>query len=338
MHLCMTPQPWLRTGPGTATEGKPTFDLRSSTRPTSERLRERVIAAGNAGIYVAVMLFDGFALHLSPAPDNVQGHPFYGANNVNGIGITSIVIIKFCHLTRASRRSRRRTSARSSTPYTTCPMCSTRSRTNHRVAGRSTRALPRRWDWATLRMGRLDQWQYWVIEFLKQSTSQQRYTTHPIGMTMQFPVPTSARSTRRYSDSPADWISPGYDDETFASAGGHPNGRREVVREPTRQRRPQGYYHRYRPLLARARRRAVGLEVVSARPPSDPDGLRADRRREPARSHRWLRALRGVRACSLPMGDTLRFARMHLIKMEPRGNIRIDGVCAGTSGRGLSGP
>lgn len=53
--------------------------------------RERVIAAGNAGIYVAVMLFDGFALHLSPAPDNVQGHPFYHANNINAIGISSIV-------------------------------------------------------------------------------------------------------------------------------------------------------------------------------------------------------------------------------------------------------
>jgi hypothetical protein len=28
-HLCMTPQPWLRTGPGTAKDGKPKFDLDS---------------------------------------------------------------------------------------------------------------------------------------------------------------------------------------------------------------------------------------------------------------------------------------------------------------------
>src|SRR5262245_667049 len=26
-HLCMAPQPWLRTGPGTAKDGKPRFDL-----------------------------------------------------------------------------------------------------------------------------------------------------------------------------------------------------------------------------------------------------------------------------------------------------------------------
>src|SRR5919199_5231365 len=90
-HLCMTPQPWPRTGPGTATDGKPKFDLSRFDRAYFDRLRDRVIAAGNQGIYVAVMLFDGFALHLSPAPDNVEGHPFYGANNVNEIGITSIV-------------------------------------------------------------------------------------------------------------------------------------------------------------------------------------------------------------------------------------------------------
>src|SRR3989442_5716979 len=90
-HLCMTPQPWPRTGPGTATDGKPKFDLSRFDKAYFDRLRDRVIAAGNEGIYVAVMLFDGFALHLSPAPDNVAGHPFHAANNVNGIRMTSIV-------------------------------------------------------------------------------------------------------------------------------------------------------------------------------------------------------------------------------------------------------
>ena len=40
---------------------------------------------------MAVMLFEGWVLHLSPPPDNVEGHPFHAANNINGIGITSIV-------------------------------------------------------------------------------------------------------------------------------------------------------------------------------------------------------------------------------------------------------
>jgi hypothetical protein len=59
-HLCITPQPWPRTGPGTATDGRPKFDLTTFDHAFFDRLRDRVIAAGNAGIYVAVMFFEGW--------------------------------------------------------------------------------------------------------------------------------------------------------------------------------------------------------------------------------------------------------------------------------------
>jgi hypothetical protein len=49
-----------------------------------------VIKAGEAGIYVDVMLFDGWALHLSPAPDHIEGNPFHALNNINGISAQSI--------------------------------------------------------------------------------------------------------------------------------------------------------------------------------------------------------------------------------------------------------
>lgn len=91
VHLCMSPQPWPRTGSGTASDGKPRFDLSKFDDAYFERLRDRVAAAGKMGIYVGVMLFDGHAIHLSPPPDNIEGHPFHARNNVNGIGITSIV-------------------------------------------------------------------------------------------------------------------------------------------------------------------------------------------------------------------------------------------------------
>src|SRR5215217_2827978 len=90
-HFCMSPQPWPRTGPGTAKDGKPRFDLSRFDPAYFGRLRDYVVAAGEAGIYVSVMLFEGFGLHLTPPPDNVEGHPFHAANNVNGVGITSIV-------------------------------------------------------------------------------------------------------------------------------------------------------------------------------------------------------------------------------------------------------
>ena len=66
-------------------------------------------------------------------------------------------------------------------------------------------------DW-----GDTTQWQYWVIDVVKQYEQAEGYDKHPIGMTMQFPV---AEQTKVNDPlySPADWISPGYDDEIFAS-------------------------------------------------------------------------------------------------------------------------
>ena len=89
-HLNMTPQPWARRGPGNAKDGKPRFDLEQFDPAFFDRLRERVVQAGDAGIYVGVMFFDGWALHLSPAPDHIEGHPFHALNNVNGISASSI--------------------------------------------------------------------------------------------------------------------------------------------------------------------------------------------------------------------------------------------------------
>jgi hypothetical protein len=71
------PSPWPRP-PGTAAaDGKPMFDLNQLNQIYFDRLRERVIAARNSGIYVSIMLFGG------------QGtwawFPFNIGNNINGI-------------------------------------------------------------------------------------------------------------------------------------------------------------------------------------------------------------------------------------------------------------
>jgi len=57
--LYADPLPWVRSGPGTALDGKPRFDLRRFDQRYFDRLRDRVITAGERGIYVAVMLFGG---------------------------------------------------------------------------------------------------------------------------------------------------------------------------------------------------------------------------------------------------------------------------------------
>jgi hypothetical protein len=84
------PLPWARTGPGKALDGKPKFDLTKFDPAYFERLRDRVNAAGRRGIYVSVMLFEGWGLmhgnRRPPAPGWAwRSHPFHPGNNVNGI-------------------------------------------------------------------------------------------------------------------------------------------------------------------------------------------------------------------------------------------------------------
>ena len=80
----VAPQPWARTGPGTALDGKPKFNLEQFDPPYFERLRTRVAAAGDRGIYVSIMLFEGWGMQF--VKDAWKSHPLHPGNNVNGIG------------------------------------------------------------------------------------------------------------------------------------------------------------------------------------------------------------------------------------------------------------
>jgi len=79
------PVPWVRTGPGTALDGKPKFDLKRLNPEYFERLRSRVIAAGDRGIYVSVMLFQGWSIYSHGYGNPWPVHPFNEANNINGV-------------------------------------------------------------------------------------------------------------------------------------------------------------------------------------------------------------------------------------------------------------
>ena len=79
----VTPQPWQRTGPGNASDGKPKFDLTKFNQAYFDRLRDRVQQLNAAGIYAGVYLFSGeWLLRFRFSGD---GYPFTGSNNVNGI-------------------------------------------------------------------------------------------------------------------------------------------------------------------------------------------------------------------------------------------------------------
>jgi hypothetical protein len=339
----MTPQPWPRTGPGSAKDGKPKFDLSHFDQTYFDRLRDRVITAGNKGIYVAVMLFDGWALHLSPVPDNVEGHPFYAANNVNGIGITSIVdyqVLPLDPLVQAFQEAyiRKVVDTVQDLPNVLYEVAN-ESSGGGSVDQSMAEALglgsgdPPYWGDST-------QWQYWVINFLKQYEQERGYEKHPVGMTMQFPVADQTRVNAPLYNSLADWISPGYDDEVFAH-GGHPaapggpesrwyidppasDGRKVVITDTDHYAPGKGdalwawksFLRGHNPIL-------MDFGIIDGVKPVEPSagsaGTPPYASFEPAR---------------YAMGDTLRYAqKVNLADMTPRGDLSSTGYALANPGK-----
>jgi hypothetical protein len=329
-HLCMSPQPWPRTGAGEATDGKPTFDLTRFDPAYFDRLRERVVAAGNEGIYVAVMLFDGWGLHLSPPPDNVEGHPFHAANNVSGIGIASIVDYQVLPLDPQVQAIQE--------AYVRQVVDTVQDLPNvlYEVANESSGAdaesvdLPDGTSIPTP-MGDSTQWQYRVIDVIKRYEGQMGYVRHPVGMTMQYPVPDQTKVNEPLYDGPADWISPGFDEAEFGPEGftqgrwfvnPPANDGRKVVITDTDHYAPgmgdalwawKSFLRGHHPIL-------MDFGIIDVVKPLDPSlGVPPSESFEPAR---------------LAMGDTRRFAeRMGLAAMEPRGDLSSTGYALANPGR-----
>jgi hypothetical protein len=81
------PTPYLRSGPGVALDGKPKFDVSRFNEVYFQRLRERIKVAGEHGMYVSVMLFNGWSVEKKGNrwEDPWRGHPLHRENNINGL-------------------------------------------------------------------------------------------------------------------------------------------------------------------------------------------------------------------------------------------------------------
>ena len=182
------PHPWLRSGPGVARDGKPRFDLTRFDPEYFTRLHARVAAAGARGIYVSVMLFEGWGAQNL---DVWKCHPFAAANNVNGIeadangdgrGLefytleTSAMGQRVLALQEAYLRK----------------VVDTVNGLDNVLYEVSNEAGP----YSTA-------WQYHVIEFVKKYQGA-KPRQHPVGMTFQY----RGGTNDALFASPADWISP----------------------------------------------------------------------------------------------------------------------------------
>ena len=336
-HLCMTPQPWARTGPGNAKDGKLKFNLDVFDESYFDRLRERVIRAGNEGIYVGVMLFDGWALHLSPAPDNVEGHPFHAGNNINGVGIESIVDYQMFSLDSNVQAFQEAYIREVVDTLHDLPNVLWEVANESSGGGSVDESFAQMMGYSEVPYwGDSTEWQYWVIDVVKRHERERGYDMHPIGMTMQFPVKEQTKVNDPLFKSQAEWISPGYDDHIFAD-GGHPmapdsppsrwyadppanDGRKIVITDTDHYAPGQGdalwvwksFLRGHHPIL-------MDFGILAGVNPPDPSAG------EPPYT--------AFEATRFAMGDTLRYAeKINLIAMKPSPDLSSTGYILANPG------
>jgi hypothetical protein len=201
--VTLRPLPFDRPGPGIALDGEPKFDLTSFNQAYFDRLRQRVIDAGQRGMYVSVMLFNGWSVESKGDVGNPwRGHPFNKNNNINGINgdpnndnngnevhtlqIRAVTTIQEAYV----RKVIDTLNDLDNVLYEICNEGNPQS----------------------------VQWQYHMIDYIK-SYEAGKPNQHPVGMTVIYP---SGKNSDLFS-SHADWISPnssgGYDTNPPASNG-----------------------------------------------------------------------------------------------------------------------
>jgi len=187
-RLVCAPHPWARTGPGAALDGKPKFNLEQYDELYFKRLRQRVTAARDRGIYLSIMLFEGWGPQF--VPDAWKSHPFNRANNVNniegdtngdgkGLEVHALADPKITALQEAYIRK----------------VIDTVNDLDNVLYEISNENHPPS-----------TQWQYHMIRFIH-DYEKAKPKQHPVGMTFQY----RGGKNAALFDSPADWVSPNPD-------------------------------------------------------------------------------------------------------------------------------
>ncbi|NIR63006.1 MAG: hypothetical protein GWO10_04275 [candidate division Zixibacteria bacterium] len=194
------PQPFARTGPGKATDGKPKFDLKKYNSTYFDRLRRRVSAAADRGIYVSVMLFEGWAMQFSQGA--WEGHPFNPKNNINNIDGDTNKDGKGLEIHTLSNPA----------------VTALQEAYVRKVIDTVNKFDNMLYEISNENHPPSTEWQYHMISYIKRY-EKKKPKQHPVGMTFQY----RAGKNETLFKSPADWISPnregGYRDNPPAADG-----------------------------------------------------------------------------------------------------------------------
>ncbi|UCD27863.1 MAG: hypothetical protein JSV03_12260, partial [Planctomycetota bacterium] len=205
------PLPYPRTGPGNALDGGLKFDINQFYQPYFDRLRDRIIQAGNRDMYVAVMLFQGFSIEqkqsgcvegLNPSNGNPwEGHPYNPNNNINGVDGD------------ADNDNNGRELHTLQLPAITALQKTYVAKVIDTINDRDNIV----WEISNESHAESISWQYHMIDYIKSYEAAYKPKQHPVGMTGY------CFNNSYLFASPADWISPnkdgGYRDNPPAADG-----------------------------------------------------------------------------------------------------------------------
>ncbi len=185
------PMPYVRVArQGKANDGQGKFDLRRFNEAYFARLRERVKQAGERGIYVIVMLFEGWSIESKGGRVNPWPyHPFHRENNVNGIN---------GDVNGDGQGTEVHTWLGEEHPITQLQRAYVR-----KVIDTVNDLDNVLYEIANESGGYSTEWQYRMVEFVHEY-ERTKPKQHPVGMTAQYP---GGKNEALFA-SPAEWISP----------------------------------------------------------------------------------------------------------------------------------
>jgi Family of unknown function (DUF6298)/Putative collagen-binding domain of a collagenase len=186
--ILFAPLPYMRTGPGTARDGLPKFDLTKFNPAYFERMHSRIAEARDRGIYCAVQLFQSFSERKKDdSCDPWVAHSYNGANNINHFDAEK-------------------------------PGTGTVDLQRSDVREMQAKYLQRIIDtvadldnvlYEVINEGGNKDWDWWVVDFMHQHEAE-KGKVHPVGLTGW-----NAETLDQMRASPAEWISIGGDQGQF---------------------------------------------------------------------------------------------------------------------------
>jgi hypothetical protein len=190
-NFWFSPLPYARSTTCCAFDGGNKFDLTQFNPAYFDRLRQRVIAARDRGIYVSIMLFDGWSVESKLATHQPwKGHPYKLSNNVNNINGDS-----------NNDNQGGETHTLANAQITALQEAYVR-----KVVDTVNDLDNVLYEISNESSGTSDPWQYHMITYLKNYEAG-KAKQHPVGMTVEYPN----GSNSDLFNSPADWISPNGD-------------------------------------------------------------------------------------------------------------------------------